>query len=160
MKITFSLNGSPTIVEVTPNLTLLSILRDEFGLTAAKPGCDSDSCGACTVIIDGEAKKSCIFPANNLAGTNVITVEGLSSSDNTPNDLQLAFLEHGSSQCGYCTPGILMAGEALLAKTVTPSRIEIREAIAGNLCRCTGYVQIVDAIEATAKKRSEEVGAK
>ncbi|OQY34411.1 MAG: hypothetical protein B6I38_02430 [Anaerolineaceae bacterium 4572_5.1] len=168
MKISFTLNGNSVNVDVPSKTTLLTILRDNFGLTGAKPGCENGSCGACTVIVDGEKQKSCTFTAAKLEGCHVTTIEGISASANTadnapsgmpnsvPNDLQLAFLEHGAIQCGYCTPGMVMAGEALLAKKTTPSRTEIREAIADNLCRCTGYIQIVDAIEATAKQRTKE----
>jgi aerobic-type carbon monoxide dehydrogenase small subunit (CoxS/CutS family) len=111
------------------------------------------------VIIDGELKKACIFPARNLEGTHVLTIEGACQPDGSPNDLQLAFLEHGATQCGYCTPGMILAGEALLSRNLNPSRQEIREAIAENLCRCTGYQQIVDAIEATASARRQNGGA-
>ena len=158
MKISFTLNGNATNVDVPHKTTLLKILRDEMGLTGTKPGCEIGSCGACTVIINGEKKKSCIFPADKLEGCDVTTIEGLSAPDNTPNDLQESFLEHGATQCGYCLPGMIMAGEDLLAKNVNPSRPEIKEAIADNLCRCIGYVQIVDAIEATAEKRAKGKG--
>ena len=153
MKTSFTVNGTPITIDVPPKMVLLDILRDELGLTGAKPGCEIGSCGACTVIVDGEAQKSCTYAAKRLNGRSVVTVEGL-SENGRPNDLQQAFLEHGAVQCGYCIPGTLMAGEALLGHNPTPSRHEIREALAGNLCRCTGYVQIVDAIEATAKQRA------
>ncbi|MCB8921604.1 MAG: (2Fe-2S)-binding protein [Ardenticatenaceae bacterium] len=154
MNVSFTVNGRPTAVDVPPKMVLLDILRDVLGLTGAKPGCEIGSCGACTVIVDGEAQNSCTFPASRLEGTAVLTIEGLAAPDGTPNDLQQAFVEHGAVQCGYCIPGIIMAGEALLGHNPTPNRTEIREALAGNLCRCTGYVQIVDAIEATARQRA------
>jgi len=159
MKISFTLNGNATNVDVPPKTTLLKILRDEIGLTGTKAGCEIGSCGACTVIINGEKKKSCIFAVEKLEGCDVTTIEGLSAPDNTPNDLQESFLEHGATQCGYCLPGMIMAGGVLLAKNPNPSRPEIKEAIADNLCRCIGYVQIVDAIEATAEKRAKGKGA-
>lgn len=153
MEITFTLNGSPSSVDVPPNTTLLHVLRENFDLTGAKPGCEAGTCGACTVLIDGAAEKACTFTVQNLEGRKVETIEGLCGPDDSPNDLQHAFMAHGAVQCGYCTPGMIMAGEALLAHNHAPSREEIRAAIADNLCRCTGYVQIVDAIEATAKQR-------
>lgn len=159
MEVSFTLNGQPITCQLTPKLTLLRLLRDELQLTGTKHGCEKGDCGACSVIIDGELKKACIFPARNLEGTHVLTIEGLRQSDGSPNDLQQAFLEHGATQCGYCTPGMLLAGEALLQRTPDPSRQEIREAIAENLCRCTGYQQIVDAIEATALTRRRNGGA-
>ena len=156
MQVSFELNGQPTTLAVKPKQTLMRLLRDELQLTGTKCGCEKGDCGTCSVIVDGELIRSCIYPAKNLAGRTVLTIEGISKPDGTPNDLQLAFLEYGATQCGFCTPGMIMAGEALLAKTPKPSRFEIREALSGNLCRCTGYQQIVDAIEATAKKRLQE----
>ena len=159
MKISFTLNGNPVNIDVPPKRTLLKILRDDLGLTGTKAGCEIGSCGSCTVIINGEKQKSCVFVAEKLEGCTVTTIEGVSAPDNTPNDLQESFLEHGATQCGYCMPGMIMAGEVLLAKNPSPSRPEIKEAIADNLCRCIGYVQIVDAIEATAEKRAKGKGA-
>jgi aerobic-type carbon monoxide dehydrogenase small subunit (CoxS/CutS family) len=156
MNISFTLNRKPTTINVPPKMVLLNILREILGLTGTKAGCEIGSCGACTVIVDGEMQNSCTYPASSLAGKTVLTIEGLSVPDGTPNDLQLAFLEHGAVQCGYCIPGMIMAGESLLASNPTPSRTEIRQALVGNLCRCTGYVQIVDAIDATAKQRANE----
>jgi carbon-monoxide dehydrogenase small subunit len=154
MKISFTLNGKPATVDVPPKTFLLKILRDKLGLTGTKIGCEDGTCGACTVLIDGKAQNSCTYAAQKLEGREVVTIEGLSAPDGSANDLQLAFLAHGAVQCGYCIPGMIMAGEALLANNPTPSREGIREALAGNLCRCTGYVQIVDAIEATAAQRA------
>ena len=153
MEITFKLNGKMVTCTVTPKSTLLRLLRDDLKLTGTKNGCEQGDCGACSVIIDGSLEKSCIYPARNLEGKEVLTIEGVTNPDGTPNDMQQSFLEHGATQCGYCTPGMIMAGEALLLKNSDPTRQEIREAISGNLCRCTGYQQIVDAIEATAKSR-------
>ncbi len=158
MKISFTLNGNPVNIDAPPKTTLLRIIRDELGLTGTKAGCEIGSCGSCTVIINGEKKKSCSLAAQKLEGCEVTTIEGLSAPDNAPNDLQESFLEHGATQCGYCLPGMIMAGEALLAKNPTPRRTEIQEGIADNLCRCIGYVQIVDAIEATAEKRAKGKG--
>ncbi len=153
MKVTFELNGNPVTCEVTSKLTLLRLLRDELHLTGTKNGCEKGDCGSCSVIVDGELKKSCIYPARNLDGKVVITIEGIANPDGSPSDLQQAFLDYGATQCGYCTPGMILAGEALLRQNPTPSRQEIRAAISENLCRCTGYQQIVDAIQAAAESR-------
>jgi carbon-monoxide dehydrogenase small subunit len=160
MDVTFLLNGKQVTTEVTSKTTLLRLLRDELKLTGSKIGCEKGDCGACSVIIDGEQKNACIYPARNLGGKTILTIEGISNRDGSPNDLQLAFLEHGATQCGYCTPGMIIAGETLLRRNQHPTRLEIREAIAENLCRCTGYQQIVDAIEATAQKRRRNGGVK
>lgn len=160
MEVTFKLNGRPITCQVTSKLTLLRLLRDNLKLTGSKIGCEKGDCGSCSVIIDGELKNACIYPARNLNGKIVLTIEGVCAPDGVPNDLQKAFLDHGATQCGYCTPGMVLAGEALLLRNQEPTRQEIREAIAGNLCRCTGYQQIVDAIEATARTRRPKEGTK
>lgn len=159
MEISIELNGKSITCQVTSKISLLRLLRDELKLTGSKNGCEKGDCGACSVIIDGELKNACIIPARNLDGKKVLTIEGVANPDGSPNDLQQAFLEYGGTQCGYCTPGMIVAGEALLLNNQNPTRTEIREAIGGNLCRCTGYHQIVDAIEATAIKRRNR-GAK
>ena len=153
MEVTFKLNGDRVTCPVTPKLTLLRLLREDLKLTGTKNGCEHGDCGACSVLVDGKLEKSCIYPARNLDGKEVLTIEGVSNPDGTPSDLQQAFLDAGATQCGYCTPGMIMAGEALLMKNNNPTRQDIREAISENLCRCTGYQQIVDAIQATAKSR-------
>lgn len=153
MKISFTLNNQPITIDAPPKTVLLKVLREDLGMTGTKAGCEIGSCGSCTVIIDGKKENSCTYPVQKLEGSHVTTIEGL-STDNQPGDLQLAFLDHGAVQCGYCIPGFIMAGEALLGQNPEPTREEIRQAISGNLCRCTGYVQIVDAIEATAAKRA------
>jgi carbon-monoxide dehydrogenase small subunit len=155
MNIEFTLNGSPTRVEAPADITLLKLLRDVLGLSGTKCGCEIGECGACSVIIDGRLVNSCLTLAAQVGGRKVVTIEGLRSPDGGPNDLQQAFIDYGAVQCGYCTPGMLLAGEALLARNPAPSRAEIREGIAGNLCRCTGYQQIVDAVQATAARRKE-----
>ena len=160
MNVTFELNSKLITCQVTSKLTLLRLLRDELKLTGSKIGCEKGDCGSCSVIVDGELKNACIYPARNLDGKRVLTIEGIANPDGSPNDLQLAFLDYGATQCGYCTPGMIMAGEALLLQNLEPTRQEIREAIVGNLCRCTGYQQIVDAIEATARTRRLRGGAK
>jgi carbon-monoxide dehydrogenase small subunit len=153
MKIAFTLNGSPIEVEAPAGTTLLHLLREDLGLTGAKPGCEVGECGACSVLLDGRAVNSCQLLAPQVHGREVVTIEGIGAPDGGPSDLQLAFLEFGAVQCGYCTPGMVVAAEAFLARHPDPTRAEIREAISGNLCRCTGYQQIVDAVEATAARR-------
>jgi carbon-monoxide dehydrogenase small subunit len=130
------------------------VLRDRLELTGTKEGCGVGECGACSVLLDGRLVNSCLTLAAQASGRNVTTIEGIRGPDGGPNDLQQAFIDQGAVQCGFCIPGMVLAGEALLATNPQPTRAEIRQAIAGNLCRCTGYQQIVDAIEATARKRN------
>ena len=158
MKIEFTLNGELVELEAPASVTLLHLLREYLGLTGPKPGCEIGECGACSVILDGLVVNSCQLLAPQVQGRTVITIEGLRTKDGGPNDLQQAFVEYGAVQCGYCTPGMVMAAQALLDRNPAPSRDEIRGAIAGNLCRCTGYQQIVDAIEATAARRQSAAG--
>jgi aerobic carbon-monoxide dehydrogenase small subunit len=157
-QVQFTLNGAQITVQVKPKLTLLRLLRDDLKLTGSKIGCENGTCGSCSVIIDGELKNACLFPARNLDGKNVLSIEGLIDGQGKPNDLQQAFLDAGATQCGYCIPGMIMAGEALLMHNLNPTRQQIREAISGNLCRCTGYLQIIEAIETTAKNRLTKRG--
>jgi carbon-monoxide dehydrogenase small subunit len=124
-------------------------------MTGTKEGCGVGECGACSVLLDGELVNACLILAAQANGRRVVTIEGIRGPDGGPNDLQQAFIDYGAVQCGFCIPGMVLAGEALLARNPRPSRMEIRRAIAGNLCRCTGYIQIVDAIEATARRRGE-----
>jgi carbon-monoxide dehydrogenase small subunit len=156
MKIEFTLNGEAIRVEAPASTTLLQLLREHFGLTGSKPGCEVGECGACSVILDGRVVNSCQLLAPQVDGREVTTIEGIHGPDGGPSDLQLAFLEFGAVQCGYCTPGMVVAAEAFLRRHPSPTRAEIREAISGNLCRCTGYQQIVDAVEATAARRRDQ----
>ena len=136
---------------IESSMTLLELLRDRFGFTGTKQGCSgSGNCGACTVLIDGKPVLSCLTLAANAQGKNIITIEGL-VKDGKIHPLQEAFIEHGAVQCGYCTPGMIMAAKALLDENPDPTRQEIKDSLAGNLCRCTGYVKIVDAVMAAAK---------
>lgn len=156
MKIEFTLNGKPVAVEVPADTTLLKVLREDLGLTGTKEGCGIGECGACSVLLDGKLVNSCLTLAAQAGGRQVVTVEGVCNPDGSPSDLQQAFIDYGAVQCGFCIPGMVLAGEALLASNPHPDRLEIRAAIAGNLCRCTGYQQIVDAIQATAAHRQEK----
>jgi aerobic-type carbon monoxide dehydrogenase small subunit (CoxS/CutS family) len=145
----FRLNGEETEVSFAPYKTLLEVLREDLQLTGTKHGCELGECGACTVLIDGAPVLSCLQLAIECEGRAVETIEGLARG-NTLHPLQAAFADHGGSQCGYCTPGVIMTAKALLDHEPAPSRERIREATAGNLCRCTGYHQIVEAIESAA----------
>jgi carbon-monoxide dehydrogenase small subunit len=153
MKISFTLNGEFVDAEAPSGITLLQLLREHLGLTGPKPGCEIGECGACSVILDGRVVNSCQLLAAQVDGREVITIEGIHAPDGGPTDLQQAFVEFGAVQCGYCTPGMVVAATAFLARNPDPTRPEIREAISGNLCRCTGYQQIVEAIDATAARR-------
>jgi carbon-monoxide dehydrogenase small subunit len=144
-----TLNGEDIGVEIEPAGTLADVLREQLGLTGTKIGCGEGDCGACTVLVDGTPVNSCIYPACKAAGRHVRTVEGLSSNGQL-HRLQRAFMEHGAVQCGYCTPGLLLTAAALLDEIPHPSESEIRQAIAGNLCRCTGYTKVIRAIQAAA----------
>ena len=155
MKIEFSLNGSAVSIEAPARISLLTLLREHLGLTGTKEGCGIGECGACTVLLDGRPVNSCLVLAPQASGREVTTIEGVRASDGGPNDLQQAFIDFGAVQCGFCIPGMVLSGEALLQSNPHPTRKEIRTAIAGNLCRCTGYQQIVDAIQATAARRRE-----
>ncbi len=154
MIINFILNKEKVSVEAPTDITLLALLRDYLKLTGTKESCDVGECGACSVLLDGKLVNSCLIAAPSVMGREVVTIEGIHAEDGGPNDLQQNFISKGAVQCGYCIPGMVVAGEALLAKNIDPTRLEIREALSGNLCRCTGYMQIVDAIETTAQERS------
>ena len=146
-----NLNGKNVGTTVEASATLSTVLREKLGLTGTKIGCEEGECGACTVLVDGQPINSCIYPALKAAGRRVLTVEGLARGDEL-HPLQRAFVEHGAVQCGYCTPGILLSAVALLDRNPHPSDAEIRRAISGNLCRCTGYLKIIEAIQAVAGK--------
>ncbi len=156
MKLQFTLNGKEVETEAPVNSSLLTVLRDTLGLTGTKEGCGVGECGACSVLLDGKLVNSCLVLAAQASGHQIVSIEGVSQPDGSPSDLQLAFIQYGAVQCGFCTPGMVLAGEALLNDNPQPTRMEIREAIAGNLCRCTGYQQIVDAIQQTAQSRQEK----
>ena len=148
-------NGEPAEVSFAPYKTLLEVLREDLGLTGTKHGCELGECGACAVVVDGEPRLSCLTLALECAGRCVETIEGLARGPQL-HPLQAAFTDFGGSQCGYCTPGVIMTAKALLDRNPSPTREEIKEATAGNLCRCTGYQQIADAIEDAAARLREE----
>lgn len=145
--ISFNLNGEDIQVLAEPNRTLLDLLRDDLGLTGTKKGCEAGECGACTVMLDGRPVNSCITLAAEVEGCKVITVEGV-AQDGQLSPLQRQFIDKWAFQCGYCTAGMIMSAKALLERNSHPTELEIREAIEGNLCRCTGYVKIIEAIQA------------
>jgi carbon-monoxide dehydrogenase small subunit len=150
-----TVNGEPAECLFAPYKTLLEVLREDLGLTGTKHGCELGECGACAVVVDGEPRLSCLTLALECAGRSVETIEGLARGPRL-HPLQAAFADFGGSQCGYCTPGVIMTAKALLDKNKNPTRDEIREATAGNLCRCTGYNQITEAIEGAAEALRRE----
>jgi carbon-monoxide dehydrogenase small subunit len=149
-RLQLTVNGRPQTLDVPAERTLVQLLRQELGLTGTHVGCDTAQCGACTVLVDGQAVKSCNLLALQCAGADVATVEALAAPDGTLNPLQEAFSRCHGLQCGYCTPGMLMSATALLAETPQPTEAQIVHALEGNLCRCTGYVNIVAAVRAAA----------
>jgi aerobic-type carbon monoxide dehydrogenase small subunit (CoxS/CutS family) len=150
--IRFILNGESIDAEVEPHLTLLQLLRDQLELTGTKEGCGMGECGACTVLLNGKTVNSCIFPAMEVDGKAVTTIEGLADAQGNLHPIQKAFIEYGAIQCGFCTPGMVLSAKALLDENQKPTEEEIRNGIAGNLCRCTGYIQIIQAIKAVSNK--------
>jgi len=153
VRVSMSVNGEPREADVEPRLLLVHFLRENLGLTGTHVGCDTSNCGACTVHLDGDAVKSCTVLTVEADGAEVTTIEGMGSEGNL-HPLQEAFWEHHGLQCGYCTPGMIMAGADLIAKNPDPTETEVREALAGNLCRCTGYHNIVKAVLSAAKETS------
>jgi carbon-monoxide dehydrogenase small subunit len=147
-------NGERIEAAIAPHKTLLEVLREDLGLTGTKHGCELGECGTCTVLIDGRPQLSCLVLGIECEGRPIVTVEGLADGPQ-PHPLQMTFAELGAAQCGYCTPGILCAAAELLERRPEPSRDEIREALSGNLCRCTGYLKIYEAIELAARRRKE-----
>ncbi|MDY6974487.1 MAG: (2Fe-2S)-binding protein [Thermodesulfobacteriota bacterium] len=148
--IELKVNGHAYEVAITPNRTLLEVLRGDIGLTGTKEGCDLGECGACTVLMDGRPVQSCLVLAVAAQGKDILTIEGL-AKDGKLDSLQQSFVDHGGIQCGFCGPGMIMSAKGLLNRNPSPSEKEIRTAISGNLCRCTGYAKIVESIEAAAK---------
>ena len=150
-----TVNGGPYELTIKSKTLLVEVLRDKFGLTGTKRGCISSACGACTVLLDGKAVKSCSVLALQANGREVTTIEGLANGDKL-HPIQEAFVNHGGLQCGFCTPGMIMSAKALLDENPNPAEEEIRQGIAGNLCRCTGYIKIIESIGAAAKNMKEK----
>ena len=151
VKLDITVNGVKHSLKIDPNLRLLDLLRDELALTGTKEGCGIGECGACTVLLDGRAVNACLILAAQCAGREVCTIEAFSDGDRL-HPLQQSFLDHGAVQCGFCTPGMILSAAALLRENPDPTEREIRVAISGNLCRCTGYTQIVEAVQSVAGK--------
>ena len=149
--ISFVLNGSAMLIEADPARRALDVLREDLGLTGTKEGCGQGECGACSIIVDGVVKLSCLMTAAQLEGREIVTIEGV-AADGELHPVQAAFVEHGAVQCGFCTPGMVISAVNFLEGNPEPSREEVREALSGNLCRCTGYQKIVDAVEGAAQK--------
>ena len=152
LNIEVRINGASHMATVEPRLTLLDFIRDMAGLNGTHIGCEHGICGACSILLDGIPIRACLMLAVQADGRRITTVEGLSNSDGTPGILQDAFIEAHGMQCGYCTPGMLISAHALLTENNNPSLDEIKDAIGGNLCRCTGYVQIIESIQLAAER--------
>jgi len=154
MIIHFILNGQKTTLDVMPDRRAVDVLREDCGLTGTKEGCGAGECGACAILVDGESRLSCLMLAAQLADRKITTIEGISNDDRL-HPLQDAFIQHGAVQCGFCTPGMILSAAALLNRNPHPTRTDIRAGLSGNLCRCTGYQKIVDAVEAAARRGEE-----
>jgi carbon-monoxide dehydrogenase small subunit len=158
--VTFVLNGKVRQIDTPPDRRVVDLLREDLGLTGTKEGCGAGECGACTILVDGESRLACLMLAAQLEGRHVTTIEGLSRGTEAELDpVQEAFVECGAVQCGFCSPGMVLAAVHLLKRIPDPTRAEIRAGMSGNLCRCTGYVKIVDAVEAAARKMSAKPAA-
>ncbi len=149
-ELSFKLNGKTVELDVGPGTLLVDLLRENFGLTGTKVGCREGECGACTVLVDGVAYNSCLMPALKVQGREVTTIEGLQKADGSLDPIQEAFMDAGAAQCGFCTPGMIMSAKALLDSNPNPEEYEIRKALSGVLCRCTGYRKIVQAVKNVA----------
>jgi carbon-monoxide dehydrogenase small subunit len=156
-EIVLIVNGSSYAVEVKVNRTLLDVLRDDLGLTGTKEGCGTGDCGACSVLLDGKPMNACLILAVEADGREILTVEGLARGDKL-DPLQEAFVQEGAVQCGFCTPGMLIAAKGLLNENPQPTELQVRQALAGNLCRCTGYVRIITAVLKASEKVADSAG--
>lgn len=154
-KVNFILNGKNVTAEPNSIRTLLNLLREDFGLTGSKNGCGEGECGACTVIMNGDAVNACLVPSFQLNGSVIETIESLTDNSSNLHPIQKAFLDADAVQCGYCTPGMIMSVKAMLDKIKTPTRAQIKQYISGNICRCTGYEKIIKAIELVSKGASD-----
>ncbi|WBW95090.1 (2Fe-2S)-binding protein [Oceanirhabdus sp. W0125-5] len=155
MKITFFIDGNEITLDVEPTRRLLDVIREELNITGVKEGCGQGECGACSVFLDGKLVNSCMVPMIKVQGSSVITIQGFSKTERY-KVLEQAFIDAGAVQCGFCTPGMILASEALLTNVANPNDVDIRKGISGNLCRCTGYNMIIDAIK-LAKKRGRDL---
>ena len=153
--LSMKVNGEAISVRARGEWSLLRVLREELGLVGAKEGCGAGECGACTVLVDGEAVNACLFPALEAEGRSVLTIEGLAAPGGRLHPIQQAFVEHGAIQCGFCTPGMVLSAKALLDRSPDPDDAAIKTALAGNICRCTGYTQILEAVRAAAQTLRE-----
>ncbi len=155
MKIGFTLNGKNTFIDVDAARRVIDVLREDLEMTGTKEGCGTGECGACTILVNSESRLACLMVAAQLEGAEVTTIEGI-ERDGRLHPLQKAFVEHGAIQCGFCTPGMVMASIDLLSRNPEPTQAEIREGISGNLCRCTGYQKIVEAVAAAAAAKEKD----
>lgn len=153
VELSFKLNGQDISIQILPNTLLVDLLRDRLGLTGTKTGCRQGECGVCTVLLDGDPVNSCLLPAVKVAGRSVTTIEGLATEDGRLDIIQERFISEGAVQCGFCTPGMIMNAKALLDREVSPSETDIKKAISGVLCRCTGYRKIVQAVKAASEAK-------
>ena len=153
--LSMKVNGEAVAVRARGEWSLLRVLREELGLVGAKEGCGAGECGACTVLVDGKAVNACLFPALEAEGRSVLTIEGLAAPGGRLHPIQQAFVEHGAIQCGFCTPGMVLSAKALLDRSPDPDDAAIKTALAGNICRCTGYTQILEAVRAAAQTLRE-----
>lgn len=154
--ITLNINNQDYEVAVTPMDLLVDVVRKTIGLTGTKKGCGQGDCGACTMLIDGKPELSCIKLAVTAVGKKIVTIEGIANEDGTLHPIQDAFLDHGAVQCGFCTPGMILSSKALVDRNPNPTKDEIKKALSGNTCRCTGYILILEAVEAYAKSVAEK----
>jgi carbon-monoxide dehydrogenase small subunit len=155
-EIEFTLNGNRTIITIEDHWTLLHLLREELGFLGTKEGCGSGECGACTVIVDRDAINSCLYLAAEINGKDVVTIEGLAALDGTLHPIQQSFVDNGAIQCGYCSPGMILSAKALLDENPNATLEDVKHALAGNLCRCTGYIQIFEAVKQAAGYRYDK----
>jgi len=153
VELSFKLNGQDTSVQVSPDTLLVDLLRDSLGLTGTKIGCRAGECGACTILLDGVAVNACLLPALKASGRSVTTIEGLGKEDGRLDVIQESFMDEGAVQCGFCTPGMIMSAKELLDRQPAPTETEIKNAISGVLCRCTGYNKIVAAVKTASRAK-------